>query len=52
VWLADRLPVGGVMSGAGAIVPLGVLLAVAAMAAAWPTLRVIRRADLPEVLRA
>lgn len=50
-WLAGQLPVGGVPNSLRALAPLVILLAVAAGAAAWPTLRIVRRTKLAEVLR-
>jgi putative ABC transport system permease protein len=48
---ATALPVGSIPAGAGAVAPPLILLAVAAVAAAVPAVRVAARADLPAVLR-
>lgn len=49
--VAERVPVSGILTGAAAIMPPLLLLAVAAIAAILPTARIISRADLPSVLR-
>jgi ABC-type antimicrobial peptide transport system permease subunit len=49
--VAQRLPVGSIMTGAASLAPPLILLAVAAIAAALPTARIVSRTDLPSVLR-
>jgi len=49
--IADRLPVGPLSAGTGALAPPLILLAVASVATALPAARTGRRTDLPAVLR-
>jgi hypothetical protein len=49
--VAQRLPVGSMLTGAASLAPPLILLAVAAIAAALPTARIVSRTDLPSVLR-
>jgi putative ABC transport system permease protein len=49
--VAQRLPVGTLLTGAASFAPPLILLAVAAIAAALPTARIVSRTDLPSVLR-
>lgn len=49
--IAGRLPVGVWSAGSAAVVPPLVLWVVAAVAAALPAIRTVRRTDLPAVLR-
>lgn len=49
--IAERLPVGVWSAGSAAVVPPVVLWVVAAVAAALPAIRTVRRTDLPAVLR-
>jgi putative ABC transport system permease protein len=49
--VAQHLPVGVLATGAAAVAPPMFLLVVAALAAAWPTTRIVTRTDLPGVLR-
>lgn len=49
--ITERLPVGAWSAGSAALVPPVVLLVVATVAAALPTIRTVRRTDLPSVLR-
>jgi putative ABC transport system permease protein len=49
--VAQRVPVSGVLTGVAAILPPLLLLAIATVASALPTARIVSRTDLPSVLR-